>query len=134
MPSDLDRLRGLYEPKRVPLFRRADFWRGWLHATAFMALLVAAGKCSAVDLSEYDKQTHASGGALIAYLGADILERTTDWPAWARFLASAAGTTFLGYLYEQSVGFNDPDDWRAVGIGALGGAGGQAVISFTLRF
>ena len=95
-----------------------------------LILFLAASCLPALDLTEYDKQAHLMGGALLGYVSADILERKTNLSPFWRWFVSVGITTASGYLWEELVGYNDPEDAEAVAIGGVLGASGQVGVSF----
>lgn len=99
-----------------------------------VSLLCLATSLQALDWSAYDKQLHAASGALGAYVLSDVMERTTELPAWARWLIATGTMTAAGWAYEElnSNGLREANDAHATTIGAMVGATAHGGVSLLL--
>jgi hypothetical protein len=98
-----------------------------------VALLLLCLRVAAVEWGAYDKQAHAAAGALMGYTVCDITQRIAPdlHPAW-RWLIGTGSTAAAGFLYEELVGFRDPDDAIATSTGGAIGSTAQVGVSLIL--
>lgn len=99
-------------------------------------LVLLAAALPAQDWSAYDKQLHAVASAAGAYVLSDVLERTTELPAWARWSISVGVFTAAAWGYEELNGssgaYREANDAQAGTVGAVLGASAQLGVSLLL--
>lgn len=112
------------ETARVPRAARA----------VVLALALLLTPAAALDWSSYDKQLHAAASFAGAYVVADVLERGTDLPPWARWMIAAGTLTAASWAYEElnASGYREANDAQAGTAGAVLGATAQVGLSLTL--